>query len=269
MAKKLIELKDVWKIYTMGTVKVEALRGLTLTVNKGEFVSIMGPSGSGKSTAVNMVGCLDLPTRGHILLEGDDIAEMEESDLAQIRGKKIGFIFQTFNLISTLSALENVMLPMTFQGYSYEERLHRAQDLLSLVELKDRMDHKPNELSGGQQQRVAIARALANDPDIILADEPTGNLDTKTGVIVMEFLKKLHKEQGKTIIMVTHNPDLILYSDRVELLKDGKIIPEFSCLTSDPDCVNKVNRGLRTTAEVDRTPPKRDPKDKMGLRWKE
>ncbi len=222
--KKVIELKDVWKIYTMGDVEVAALRGITLSVEKGEFVSIMGPSGSGKSTAVNMVGCLDIPSKGQILLEGKDISKLEESELAQIRGKKIGFIFQKFNLINTLSALENVMLPMTFQNVAYEERITRAKKLLSLVELGDRIDHKPNELSGGQQQRVAIARSLANDPQVILADEPTGNLDSKTGNIVMEFLKKMNKDEGKTIIMVTHDDELSQYADRIEFLKDGKII---------------------------------------------
>lgn len=222
--KKVIELKDVWKIYTMGDVKVAALRGISLIVEKGEFISIMGPSGSGKSTAVNMVGCLDIPSKGHILLEGKDISQLSESELAQIRGKKIGFIFQKFNLINTLSALENVMLPMTFQNIPYEKRVLRAKKLLALVELEERINHKPNELSGGQQQRVAIARSLANDPEVILADEPTGNLDSKTGNIVMEFLTKMNKDEGKTIIMVTHDDELSQYANRIEFLKDGKII---------------------------------------------
>jgi putative ABC transport system ATP-binding protein len=222
--KAVIKLRDVWKIYQMGKEKVEALRGVTLDVFEGEFLAIMGPSGSGKSTAVNMVGCLDIPTRGHIFLDGKDIALMEESDLAQIRGKKIGFIFQSFNLISTLSALENVMLPMTFQDIPYEKRAKKAAELLTLVELGDRLNHRPNEMSGGQQQRVAIARSLANTPDIILADEPTGNLDSKTGTIVMDFLKKLREEEGKTIIMVTHDERLAKVADRIAYLKDGQIV---------------------------------------------
>lgn len=222
--KAIIKLNNVWKIYEMGDVKVNALRGLDLEVKKGEFLSIMGPSGSGKSTCVNMVGCLDIPTKGQIYLDGKNIAQMTESELAQIRGKKIGFIFQQFNLIPNLTAKENVMLPMIFQGKTYEERVARAEKLLSLVDLGERMDHKPTEMSGGQQQRVAIARALTNNPEVILADEPTGNLDSKTGVMVMEFLKKLNKEEGKTIIMVTHDPELRRVAERVAWLKDGQIV---------------------------------------------
>lgn len=223
-AKVIINLKDVWKTYFMGKNNyVHALRGMNLEVHKGEFLAIMGPSGSGKSTAVNMVGCLDIPTKGKILLEDKDISKLIESDLAQIRGKKIGFIFQQFNLINTLSALENVRLPMIFQQMSPEERDERAKKLLDLVGLGERMDHRPSELSGGQQQRVAIARALANDPEVILADEPTGNLDSKTGNIVMEYLCKLHKE-GKTIIMVTHDSDTAKVAERIEYLKDGVIV---------------------------------------------
>lgn len=224
MAKNVIELKDVWKIYKMGNVEVAALRGMNLKVDKGEFVSIMGPSGSGKSTAVNMVGCLDVPTKGMIFLDGKDISHLSESDLAQIRGKKIGFIFQKFNLINTLTAIENVMLPMSFQNISKDEQYKRAVKLLELVDLMDRKDHRPTELSGGQQQRVAIARSLANNPEVILADEPTGNLDSKTGNIVMDFLKKMNKHEGKTIIMVTHDDDLAQYADRIEYLKDGAIV---------------------------------------------
>jgi putative ABC transport system ATP-binding protein len=223
MKKPIIEIQDVWKIYDMGKVKVEALKELKLTVHEGEFVAIQGPSGSGKSTAMNIIGCLDIPTRGVVKLEGVDIATLAESDLAQIRGRKIGFIFQKFNLIPTMSALDNVMLPMGFQNIAVPERRKRAQELLSLVGLGDRVNHKPNELSGGQQQRVAIARSLALDPPVILADEPTGNLDSKTGNIVMEFLLKLHK-QGKTIIMVTHDDGLAHFAERVEFLSDGKIV---------------------------------------------
>ncbi|MEM4755815.1 MAG: ABC transporter ATP-binding protein [Candidatus Woesearchaeota archaeon] len=222
--KTVIELRDVWKIYPMGSVQVVALQGINLEVKQGEFIAIMGPSGSGKSTAVNMVGCLDIPTKGTIKLDGKDISTLNESALAQIRGKKIGFIFQKFNLINTLTALENVMLPMTFQNEPESYRYQRAKALLELVELGERMHHRPTELSGGQQQRVAIARSLANNPEVILADEPTGNLDSKTGTIVMEFLKKLHKTEHKTIILVTHDESLTRYADRVEFLKDGKII---------------------------------------------
>jgi putative ABC transport system ATP-binding protein len=220
----IIELKDVWKIYIMGEAEVIALKGMDLVVKKGEFVSIMGPSGSGKSTAMNMIGCLDIPTKGSIMLDGKDISKMKESDLAQIRGKKIGFIFQQFNLIPTLTALENVMLPMIFQEIAKSERLAKAKELLKLVQLDDRMYHKPSELSGGQQQRVAIARSLANNPEVILADEPTGNLDSKTGETVMDFLKKFHEKEGKTIIMVTHDEDIAKNADRIEYLKDGSII---------------------------------------------
>jgi len=221
--KSIIRLDNVWKIYQMGNVQVNALRGLNLKIKHGEFVAVMGPSGSGKSTAVNMIGCLDIPTRGRIYLEGKNISHMTESDLAQIRGKKIGFIFQQFNLIPTLNALENVMLPMTFQGIDAETRKKRATELLKMVGLGERLHHRPTELSGGQQQRVAIARALSNDPEVILADEPTGNLDTKTGKKVMEFLKKLHK-QGKTIVMVTHEQTISKFAQRVEYLRDGVVI---------------------------------------------
>ena len=223
-SSSIIRLEDVWKIYKMGDVEVAALQGMTLDIKRGEFVAIMGPSGSGKSTAVNMVGCLDVPTRGKVYLDGIDIAKLSESNLAQIRGKKIGFIFQQFNLIGTLSALENVALPMMFQGIPEEVRLKRARKHLELVNLADRMDHRPNELSGGQQQRVAIARSLANDPEVILADEPTGNLDSKTGAIVMDFLKKLNKDEKKTIIMVTHDANVAKQAARVVHLKDGKVV---------------------------------------------
>ncbi|HDI73305.1 MAG: lipoprotein-releasing system ATP-binding protein LolD [Candidatus Altiarchaeales archaeon] len=222
----IIKLEDVWKIYHMGEVEVPALRGLNLEIYPGEFVAIMGPSGSGKSTAMNMIGCLDVPTRGHIFLEGQDISRLHESDLAQIRGKTIGFIFQTFNLMPGLTALENVMLPMTFQGIPRHEREMRAEKLLNLVGLSDRINHKPTELSGGQQQRVAIARSLANDPEVILADEPTGNLDTKTGREVMEMLSNLHREEKKVIIMVTHDQDISQYAERILHLRDGRIVSD-------------------------------------------
>ncbi|NOQ55876.1 MAG: ATP-binding cassette domain-containing protein [Nanohaloarchaea archaeon] len=219
----MIELKDVKKIYRMGEVDVPALNGVSLEIKRGEFITIMGPSGSGKSTLMNMVGCLDVPTHGNIYLDGKDISQMSESGLAQIRGKKIGFVFQKFNLLQTLSALENVTIPMMFQNVNEEDRNKRALELLDMVGLKDRAYHKPSELSGGQQQRVAIARSLSNDPDVILADEPTGNLDTKTGKDVIGMLSKLHRE-GKTIIMVTHDSDVAKQAKRIVLIKDGMVV---------------------------------------------
>lgn len=223
MKKGIINLKGVAKYYNMGGNTVKAVDGVSVEIEKGDFVAIMGPSGSGKSTLMNMVGSLDLASKGNIFLDGVNIENLNESDLAQIRGKKIGFIFQSFNLIPNLTAKENVMLPMMFQGVDEEARESRAIALLNLVELGDRMDHYPNQLSGGQQQRVAIARSLSNNPDVILADEPTGNLDTKTGEMVMEFLKKLNKK-GKTIIMVTHDPARALeHAQKIYWIKDGKL----------------------------------------------
>ncbi len=222
--KPIIELRNVWKIYKMGEVKLAALSGLNLEVRKGEFVSIMGPSGSGKSTAMNMIGCLDVPTKGHIFLESKDISTLSESNLAQIRGRKIGFVFQQFNLIPTLSAAENIMLPMIFQNIPKYERVERARKLLKMVDLGGRIYHKPTELSGGEQQRVAIARSLSNNPEVVLADEPTGNLDSKTGRTVIDFLKKLNREEGKTIVMVTHDESIAKKADRTEYLLDGKIV---------------------------------------------
>lgn len=226
MRGPIIELKDVWKIYQMGEVDVKALRGMDFSVKRGEFVAVMGPSGSGKSTAMNVIGCLDIPTKGAVYLDGQNIAHLEESDLAQIRGKKIGFIFQRFNLMPTLTAKENVMLPMVFQDVPLEKREQRAEQLLGRVELADRMDHVPGELSGGQQQRVAIARALANEPEVLLADEPTGNLDSKTGKNVMKLLDELHKKEKMTIILVTHDKEVARYAKRTAHLKDGTIVKE-------------------------------------------
>lgn len=220
---KVIELKNAARYYEMGDNIVKALDGVDIEVEKGDFVAIMGPSGSGKSTAMNLIGSLDLPTQGSIELEGSDVSYLDESELSQLRGKKIGFIFQSFNLIPNLTAKENIMLPMMFQALDSQEREKKAESLLNLVDLGDRMEHYPNQLSGGQQQRVAIARSLANDPEVILADEPTGNLDTKTGEKVMSFLKKLNKK-GKTIIMVTHDPELAKQHARtIYRLKDGKV----------------------------------------------
>ncbi|MBU0628800.1 MAG: ABC transporter ATP-binding protein [Nanoarchaeota archaeon] len=220
----VIKLENVWKIYKMGEVEVPALRGLNLEVKRGEFLALMGSSGSGKSTAMNMIGCLDIPTKGRVFLEEHDISKLPESDLAQIRGQKIGFIFQQFNLIATLSALENVALPMIFQNIAKEERVKRAKELLDMVDLGERLDHKPNELSGGQQQRVAIARSLVNNPEVILADEPTGNLDSTSGHKVIDFLKSLHKDEKKTIVMVTHDSDVAKCAQRIEHLYDGQIV---------------------------------------------
>ena len=219
---KIIQLKNVHKDYEIGDSIVSAVESVDLNIKKGDFVAIVGVSGSGKSTLMNLVGALDLATEGDIFLDNQNIEHLEESELAQIRGKKIGFIFQTFNLIPTLTALENVMLPMTFQGYELEEKKQRATGLLEQVGLGDRMTHLPNELSGGQRQRVAIARALANDPDIILADEPTGNLDSKTGKEILDMFIDLNKK-GKTIIVVTHDLEIAKKAKRIIRLKDGRI----------------------------------------------
>ncbi|MGV8142492.1 MAG: ABC transporter ATP-binding protein [Candidatus Pacearchaeota archaeon] len=223
MSEAIIRLEAVTKHYAMGEAVVKAIDGITISIDKGDFIAIMGPSGSGKSTAMNLVGSLDLATHGKIFLEGHNIENLAESDLAQLRGKKIGFIFQSFNLIPNLTAKENVMLPMLFQQVPAEKREARAKELLRMVDLKDRLDHFPNQLSGGQQQRVAIARSLANDPEIILADEPTGNLDTKTGENVMKLLTDLN-DKGKTIILITHAPDVATkHAKKVYWLKDGKV----------------------------------------------
>jgi len=208
----------------MGDSKVNALQGISLKIEKGEFLAIQGSSGSGKSTCMNMIGCLDVPSKGKVYLDGKDISRMSESELAIIRGKKIGFIFQQFNLIGTLNAMENVALPLLFQGISEEEREKRAIFLLKKVDMDSRIYHKPNELSGGQQQRVAIARSLAVDPDILLGDEPTGNLDSKTGIDVLKFLKKLHIQDGKTIVMVTHDNQLGKKAERIVYIKDGMLL---------------------------------------------
>ena len=219
----IINLKGVSKYYHMGETVVKAVDGVDISINKGDFIAIMGPSGSGKSTSMNLVGSLDIPTKGKIFLGGKDISQLGESDLAQIRGKKIGFIFQSFNLIPNLTAKENVMLPMMLQGVDIFEREKIAEELLKKVELENRIDHYPNQLSGGERQRVAIARSLSNDPEVILADEPTGNLDTKTGEKVMDFLEKLNQE-GKTIIMVTHEPELAeAHANKVYWLRDGRL----------------------------------------------
>ena len=219
----IIKLEDVWKIYQLGKVELPVLKGVTLEIPQGGFVIILGPSGSGKSTMLNMVGCLDLPTRGKVFLDEKDISKISEDQLAQARGRKIGFIFQQFNLLQNFNAVENVMLPMVFQGKEEKKRREKAEYLLSSVGLKERMYHKPAELSGGEQQRIAIARALSNDPEIIVADEPTGNLDSSNGRKIMETLIDLHKNHKKTIIVVTHDPTIADYGSQVVYIKDGQI----------------------------------------------
>jgi putative ABC transport system ATP-binding protein len=226
MKESLIRIDNVWKKYDMGkTDPIVVLKNITFEVNEGEFVAVTGPSGSGKSTMVNIIGALDKPSFGNTFLKEKNISHMDESSLAFLRGKTIGFIFQQFNLIPTLSALQNVMLPMEMIDTPEKEARKRAEELLNMLGLGDRMEHKPNELSGGQQQRVAIARALANDPEIIVADEPTGNLDSNTGKFVMDFLGKLN-QKGKTVILITHDLNLVTYAKRVIYIKDGKIEKE-------------------------------------------
>lgn len=220
--KTIIELKNVKKIYQMGQVQVKALDGVSFKINKNEFISVIGASGSGKSTLLNVMCCLSRPTEGKVLIEGRDIAEMDDNELAVIRGREIGFVFQTFNLIQRLSALENVTLPMWFMGKSEEERVKKAKNLLEMVGLEHRIKHRPSELSGGERQRVAIARSLANDPPIIVGDEPTGNLDSKTGKEILNIFKDLYK-QGRTVILVTHDADIAKKTKKRIYLKDGKI----------------------------------------------
>ncbi len=222
----LVEIINAKKIYRMGEFKVTALNGITLTIKKGEFVAIMGSSGSGKTTLLNLIGALDRPTDGKILIEGVDISELDDDELAKLRNQKIGFIFQFFNLISRMTALDNVALPMAFAGISRDQRRRRAEELLKMVNLGDRVNHKPTELSGGQQQRVAIARALGNNPSIILCDEVTGNLDSKTGKEIMGLLRTLNDEQGQTFIIVTHDPMVADCVDRIISIQDGVIVKD-------------------------------------------
>ncbi|MFH1008638.1 MAG: ABC transporter ATP-binding protein [Candidatus Latescibacterota bacterium] len=220
---KIIEVKDVWKTYRMGDTTLHALKGINLEIYRGEYLSIMGPSGSGKTTLFNMVGALDRPSKGHILVEGTELTNLNQRQIAYLRCHRIGYIFQSFNLIPVMSALDNVALPMVFAGMSKDEYEEKARRKLTQVGLGDRMDHKPFELSGGQQQRVAIARAIANDPVIILADEPTGNLDLHTGTEIIELLKEMNKDIGATIITNTHDHKMLVASDRVVDLSDGAI----------------------------------------------
>jgi putative ABC transport system ATP-binding protein len=218
----MIQVRDLAKIYTIGNQEVQALRSIDLDIVKNEFTALMGPSGSGKSTLMNILGCLDSPSRGSYFLNGQDVSRMEDDELAEVRNREIGFIFQTFNLLPRYSALENVALPLIYKGIGKTERNRRAKEVLEQVGLADRMDHKSNELSGGQRQRVAVARALVNEPSIILADEPTGNLDTKTSYEIMALLDEIHKS-GNTIILVTHEEDIALHAKRIVRLRDGLI----------------------------------------------
>jgi putative ABC transport system ATP-binding protein len=221
----VIKTRDMTKVYKMGEMEVHALRGVTLNIARGEVVAIMGPSGSGKSTLMNMIGCLDHPTTGEYLLDGESVAELRDDQLADIRNRKVGFVFQSFNLLSRTSALANVELPMRYAGMK-KGRKDRARAALELVGLGDRIHHRPNELSGGQQQRVAIARALVNEPAIILADEPTGNLDTRSGEEIMKLLLSLNKERGTTLIIVTHDSDVAAQTQRVIHIRDGVVVED-------------------------------------------
>ncbi len=222
MNKEIIKLSEITRYFHVGTETVEALRSIDLSIKKNEFVALMGPSGSGKSTLMNLIGCLDTPTSGQYILNGEDVSQMNDNELAEVRNKEIGFIFQTFNLLPRSTALENVMLPLIYAGYSKTHRLEKAEKVLSDVNLSDRVTHKPNELSGGQRQRVAVARALVNEPSIILADEPTGNLDSKTSIEIMGLLEEIHKA-GNTIIVVTHEESIAAHAHRIIRLIDGKI----------------------------------------------
>lgn len=219
---KIIEIKDLKKIYHMGSQTIHALAGINLSINKNEYVALMGPSGSGKSTLMNMLGCLDVPTKGDYILNNKNVSLLDDDELAHIRNKEIGFVFQTFNLLPRLSSLENVILPLIYAGVNKEERIKRGKEVMDMVGLSDRMKNKPNELSGGQRQRVAIARSLVNNPSIILADEPTGNLDTKTSYEIMNIFGDIQKN-GNTVILVTHEEDIALYAHRVVRLRDGLI----------------------------------------------
>jgi putative ABC transport system ATP-binding protein len=223
----LIETRDLWKTYVMGEEEIHALKGVSISLERGEYAAIMGPSGSGKSTLMNLIGCLDTPSKGTYLLNGKEVSQMNDNELARIRNEEIGFVFQTFNLLPRATALHNVELPLVYAGVPAKERLERARAALEKVELTSRMAHRPNELSGGQRQRVAIARALVNNPSILLADEPTGNLDSKTGTEIMALFKRLH-EAGNTIVLVTHEADVAAFAHRTIHIRDGRVEKDVS-----------------------------------------
>ena len=243
----IIETTDISRIYQMGSETIRALRSVSININKGEYVAFMGPSGSGKSTIMNIIGCLDTPSGGQYILNGHDVSDMTENELAEIRNKEIGFVFQTFNLLPRATSLENVALPLIYAGYSKSEREEKALQVLDNVNLADRADHKPNELSGGQRQRVAIARALVNDPSIILADEPTGNLDSKTSYGIMDLFAQLH-DKGNTIIMVTHEDEIAQYAHRIVRLRDGLV--EKDERNSNPTRSNPSKKSQEEVEEV-------------------
>jgi putative ABC transport system ATP-binding protein len=238
----IIRVEHLHKTYDLGEIQVHALRGISLVVDPGEFVAIMGASGSGKSTFMNLVGCLDRPTRGRYLLEGQDVSQLPKRELARIRNRKIGFVFQGFNLLARTSALENVELPLIYAGLSHEKRLERAREALHAVGLEGREQHHPSQLSGGQQQRVAIARALVNEPSLILADEPTGNLDSRTSVEIMDVFQRLNAERNLTILLVTHEPDIARFAKRVVLFRDGRVRRDTP--VEDPADASEVLRTL-------------------------
>jgi putative ABC transport system ATP-binding protein len=245
--KPVIRLENVYKTYDLGEIQVQALRGVSLEVRQGEFVAVMGPSGSGKSTIMNILGCLDRPTKGHYYLDGVDVSGMSKTQLAGIRNKKLGFVFQQFNLLARTSALENVELPTVYAGISPEERAKRAMEALRRVGLADRAGHHPSQLSGGQQQRVAIARGLVNRPAILLADEPTGNLDSRTSVEIMDILQDLNNEQGLTIVLVTHEPDIAKFAKRTLEFRDGKLRRD--SIVEDRSVAREVLQTLPTAEE--------------------
>ncbi len=243
MQQPIISVEELRKIYIMGKTEVKALQSVTLDINKNEYVALMGPSGSGKSTLMNLLGCLDTPTSGNYVLNGTNVSTMSDADLAEVRNREIGFVFQTFNLLPRLSALDNVALPQVYSGISKSKRQERAREVLEMVGLGDRVHHKPNELSGGQRQRVAIARALVNDPSIILADEPTGNLDTKTSIEIMEIFERI-QEAGNTLILVTHEPDIAEHAHRIVRLRDGLVESDVlnSTVVSASDPTHRYNQ---------------------------
>jgi len=248
-ADAVIHLDRIHKVYHMGDIEVHALRGVSLDIGRGEFVAIMGPSGSGKSTMMNIIGCLDHPTKGNYILEGEDVSKVDKAGLADIRNKHIGFVFQSFNLVPRTSALENVELPMLYAGVGAAERLRRARAALADVGLADRERNMPNQLSGGQQQRVALARALVNNPALILADEPTGALDTRTSVEVMEIFQRLNNERNLTVIIVTHEPDIAQYANRIIQFRDGRIRRDFA--VENRKDAREVLKDLPVEAEED------------------